>query len=81
MNRRLFLSSLLGAATLDPERLLWVPGRKLISIPTPKVDIAEEIAKMLGERISYAMDFGFRYGYYPNSEELNAFMISHPVKC
>jgi hypothetical protein len=38
MNRRGFLSLLgIGAATaaVDPERLLWVPGRKLISIPKP----------------------------------------------
>ncbi len=35
MNRRSFLSTLLGGAAvaLDPERLLWVPGKKLISIP------------------------------------------------
>ena len=32
MNRRSFLAAAL-AATLDPEKLLWVPGRKLISIP------------------------------------------------
>ena len=38
MNRRSFLRSLgLGAAalTLDPERLLWVPGVKRIFIPPP----------------------------------------------
>lgn len=37
MNRRAFLSSLAAitaGATLDPERLLWRPG-KLISIPRP----------------------------------------------
>jgi hypothetical protein len=34
MNRRGFLSMLAGA-TLDPERLLWRPGAKLISIPEP----------------------------------------------
>lgn len=35
MNRRAFFAALLGgaAAAADPERLLWVPGRKLISIP------------------------------------------------
>ena len=33
MNRRSFLGVLLATATLDPERLLWVP--KLISIPKP----------------------------------------------
>ena len=32
MNRRAFLS-LAAAAALDPDRLLWIPGRKLISIP------------------------------------------------
>lgn len=32
MNRRLFLS-ILGAPVLDPERLLWRPGKKFISIP------------------------------------------------
>jgi hypothetical protein len=36
MNRRAFFSSLAAiaaGAVLDPERLLWRPGRKLISIP------------------------------------------------
>ena len=32
MNRRGFFAMLSGAV-LDPERLLWVPGKKLISIP------------------------------------------------
>lgn len=35
MNRRGFLSSL-AAAVLDPEKLLWVPGKKMISIPSPR---------------------------------------------
>jgi hypothetical protein len=37
MNRRGFLGALAGAiagASLDPEQLLWTPGRKLISIPS-----------------------------------------------
>lgn len=36
MNRRGFFGTLFGGAAamaLDPERLLWVPGKKLISIP------------------------------------------------
>lgn len=40
MNRRGFLSFLgaaVAGATLDPERLLFVPGRKLISIPAPSL--------------------------------------------
>ena len=39
MNRRSFLSTMLGAGAfaLDPERALWVPGAKLISIPVPRI--------------------------------------------
>lgn len=37
MDRRSFLASLAAAVTgslaLDPEKLLWLPGKKLISIP------------------------------------------------
>jgi hypothetical protein len=36
MDRRGFLSALIAAgtaATIDPDKLLWEPGRKLISIP------------------------------------------------
>ncbi len=36
MNRRGFLGFLgaaIAGATLDPEKLLWEPGKKLISIP------------------------------------------------
>ncbi len=33
MNRRGFLAALAGAMVLDPERLLWKPGTKLISVP------------------------------------------------
>jgi|ERR1019366_2426481 hypothetical protein len=35
MNRRGFLAALAGLMVADPERLLWVPGKKLISIPKP----------------------------------------------
>jgi hypothetical protein len=38
MNRRAFLglsSAALAAYTLDPDRLLWVPGAKTILLPTP----------------------------------------------
>lgn len=33
INRRSFLSALAAAFVVDPERALWVPGKKLISIP------------------------------------------------
>jgi hypothetical protein len=41
--RRGFLGALFGAASaavLDPERLLWVPGAKTISIPAPIIPVA-----------------------------------------
>ena len=41
MNRRGFLGALLGGAAalaLDPEKLLWRPGAKLISIPSSPFD-------------------------------------------
>lgn len=42
MNRRSFflktlLSAVAAGATLDPERLLWRPGQRLISIPRPRL--------------------------------------------
>jgi hypothetical protein len=38
MNRRGFLAALAGgaAAAADPDRLIWTPGRLLISIPPPR---------------------------------------------
>jgi hypothetical protein len=39
MNRRSFLSSLLAAATLDPERLLWIPGERTIFVPREPIQI------------------------------------------
>src|ERR1041384_1526447 len=39
MNRRGFFSALTATAAMaavDPERLVWVPHRKLISIPAPR---------------------------------------------
>lgn len=35
-SRRGFLGAIAAALVLDPERALWVPGKKLISIPAPK---------------------------------------------
>jgi hypothetical protein len=42
MNRRGFLGALLGgvaALAVDEERLLWVPGKRLISIPKPSINL------------------------------------------
>lgn len=58
MNRRGFLS-LLGAGAaalaLDPERALWVPGKKLISIP--KVTATNAFAYLENGHIFYRFEF------------------------
>lgn len=38
-----FLGAAVASATLDPERLLWVPGEKLISIPKAKEPLLQTI--------------------------------------
>jgi hypothetical protein len=38
--RRTFLAALAATLVLDPERELWVPGRKTWSIPAARLDIA-----------------------------------------
>jgi hypothetical protein len=40
MNRRTFLSALAATFVADPEKALWVPGKKLISVPKPRVSPA-----------------------------------------
>ena len=37
LSRRLFLGILGSAVAFDPERLLWMPGKKVISVPKPHV--------------------------------------------
>jgi hypothetical protein len=37
LNRRSFLAILAAGLALDPERMLWLPGKKLISIPKPRL--------------------------------------------
>ena len=37
VNRRGFLAALAAGLVLDPERALYIPGRKLISIPVPSL--------------------------------------------
>lgn len=51
MTRRSLLS-FIATAALDPERLLWAPGKKMISIPTyPKIYICEGFDKYrVGDR-------------------------------
>jgi hypothetical protein len=46
------LATVAAGATLDPERLLWVPGAKLISVPAP----ARSMADMLREIEEYVAE-------------------------
>ncbi len=58
MKRRGFLGMLgaaIAGATLDPERLLWEPGKRLISIPTPRlVKVIRRAVSLRGGRFQYA---------------------------
>jgi hypothetical protein len=60
MNRRLLLKMLVGSAVLDPERLLWVPGKKLISIPAvaPALNYSN-IDRLFIEHIPRTLDYIF----------------------
>jgi hypothetical protein len=68
MNRRGFLGALLGGAAalaLDPEKLLWRPGAKLISIPSSPFDDehlesvhAQILLRMLNEYTPFASYVG-----------------------
>jgi len=45
LGRRGFLGALAAALVFDPERALWRPGEKLISIPKPRDLRSEAIAR------------------------------------
>ena len=68
LNRRGFLVSLAAALTLDPERLLWVPGKRVISIPRPvlyRVPVEVFAGGCFG-----VGDFGGWAGFWKTSYEL-----------
>lgn len=50
MTRRALLS-MLAAAVADPERLLWQPGRKLISIPPARTGVTIAVRMPVGPPI------------------------------
>jgi hypothetical protein len=70
VNRRGFLSALFGgaaaAATLDPERLLWVPGAKTISIPKPRIRERVSIDSSTGIRIRHVQHYDVSSGLIIN---------------
>lgn len=72
LGRRGFLSVLMAAAVApDPERLLWTPGKKLISIPLISIPSA-------GYSIAFHKPYRYRGGsdlpllYFPSVERLTA---------
>lgn len=74
-NRRGFLKFLGGAAataTLDPERLLWVPGQRVISIPAPRVITMEEFHARYIDPYFEALvkAFNFEGNYDPRGMDL-----------
>lgn len=60
-NRRNFIASLVASASIDPERDLWVQGKKIYSIPEPAlydpaialpnmIPLAQEMARKFNKR-------------------------------
>lgn len=84
MNRRGFLSTLIGSAgamVLDPEKLLWRPGAKLISIPAPRT--VETISIMpigchleKGDLFSIAGVYSFNPVARESSEKPQIFVVT-----
>ena len=64
MNRRGFLTALAAiaaTAVVDPERALWIPGKKLISIPRPSILVTSgwggpPIIVRLGDILTFGAD-------------------------
>lgn len=65
LNRRGFMGALAGALALDPERLLWVPGKKLISVPKPTdhQDIIAYLQKRMDEALLTFQEELFRMNH------------------
>ena len=67
MNRRSFLSGFIGAAaalTLDPERLLWVPGAKTIFVPPVgnRFLTTEMVCREALKSMTFQLDYMDQYG-------------------
>lgn len=74
MNRRSFLG-LMAAFVADPERLLWVPGKKLISIPAATSTVYTKEAMELLRQFSYY----FHEYFYREDPLLKALKAKHPT--
>lgn len=89
MNRRAFLGLLASAAAgaaLDPERLLWVPGRKTIFIPSARQVAVYGGAAGGGKTFTlygipwFAHDGFYQEGYFGISRDLVPQVVTHERK-
>jgi hypothetical protein len=84
MNRRLFLSTLgLAAAgmALDPERLLWVPGRKTIFLPAVQKGLTATLLDINGRQVAAAWLNGdiAEFGPFKDAHTISHYQIDgHP---
>jgi hypothetical protein len=74
MTRRSLFGILAAAVAIDPERLLWAPGKKLISIPKEPAlyehvfteqEIIAAMNEMLPDIVSDMADAGVSFVTYP----------------
>ena len=81
MNRRLFLGaigSVIAGATLDPERLLWRPGAKLVSIPKAPLIIIDELPHWYDTTVTYFKRDGIVWFQSDNQEPIPTSYTSLP---
>ena len=79
MNRRTFLASLLAAAVLDPEKLLWVPRKKTFFIPPVGRLVLSETFQP-GDVVTFAGRYEFDPRTRESTGKLQRFIIGPTVK-
>lgn len=79
MNRRAFLATLASAAAgiaLDPERALWVPGRKRIFLPAQPPSLWSPVALHAGDIFTIAGVYAVNPITQRNLDGLQNFVIT-----
>jgi hypothetical protein len=81
MNRRSFLAALAAGFAFDPERLLFVPGKKTFSIPKPRVGPEDSTVTVPFFNIGDIVTFSGRYAINPRTRKelthLQEFRVTH----
>ncbi len=76
-----FLGAAIAGATLDPERLLWEPGKKLISIPTlPDYGYADWMVKEAMDELIRQIEFGSKFDLLYAANYEREFSVGSTVK-